>query len=311
MYVIINGGDLMERLNINSNYDGLPLDVIISTCVNPIGIIQIAHGMCEHKERYLDFINYLNQKGYIVIIHDHRGHGKSVLNKNDLGYFYDDSADAIVEDVYLLTKYIKNRFINLPLYLLGHSMGSLIVRNYIQKYDHEIDGLIVCGSPSYNKFTKIGKVVCKFFMIIKDDHYCSQLMQKMSFGSFNKEFEKPNQWICSDSKVVDKYNQDPLCTFTFTINGFYNLLTLMQRTYQPIVNSVNSKLPILFISGREDPCLLNEKAFKQAVKHLENSGYQNIDAILFDEMRHEILNELNKQKVYNKIIEFLGARDGR
>lgn len=301
----------MERIKINSSYDDLPLDVIVSTCIDPKGIVQIAHGMCEHKERYLDFINYLNQNGYIVIIHDHRGHGKSVLNKNDLGYFYEDDAYAIVEDVYLLTKYIKNRFIDLPLYLLGHSMGSLIVRNYIQKYDHEIEGLIVCGSPSYNKFTKIGKHICKLFMVIKDDRYCSKLMQRMSFGAFNKGFEKPNQWICSDSNVVDEYNQDPLCTFIFTINGFYNLFTLMQKTYQQVDYDVNSKLPILFISGRENPCLINEKKFTHAVKHLKNSGYQDVEEILFDEMRHEILNEVNKQKVYSKINDFIGARDER
>ncbi len=301
----------MERLKINSSCDNLPLDVIISTCADPKGIVQIAHGMCEYKERYLDFINNLNQNGYIVIIHDHRGHGKSVLNENDLGYFYNDGASAIVEDIYLLSKYIKNRFNDLPLYLLGHSMGSLIVRNYIQKYDYEIDGLIICGSPSYNKLTKVGKVVCKLFMVVKDERYCSKLMQKMFFGAFNKRFDKQNEWICSDRNIVDAYNQDPLCTFIFTINGFYNLLTLMQRTYQPIDYSINSELPILFISGRDDPCLINEKAFKQAVNHIKNNGYQDVNVILFDKMRHEILNEQNKQEVYNSIINFLGARDGR
>lgn len=301
----------MERLKINSSCDNLPLDVIISTCADPKGIVQIAHGMCEYKERYLDFINNLNQNGYIVIIHDHRGHGKSVLNENDLGYFYNDGASAIVEDIYLLSKYIKNRFNDLPLYLLGHSMGSLIVRNYIQKYDYEIDGLIICGSPSYNKLTKVGKVVCKLFMVVKDERYCSKLMQKMFFGAFNKRFDKQNEWTCSDRNIVDAYNQDPLCTFIFTINGFYNLLTLMQRTYQSIDYSINSELPILFISGRDDPCLINEKAFKQAVKHIKNSGYQDVNVILFDKMRHEILNEQNKQEVYNSIINFLGAGDGR
>ncbi|WP_286669708.1 alpha/beta fold hydrolase [Thomasclavelia cocleata] len=301
----------MERLKINSSCDNLPLDVIISTCADPKGIVQIAHGMCEYKERYLDFINNLNQNGYIVIIHDHRGHGKSVLNENDLGYFYNDGASAIVEDIYLLSKYIKNRFNDLPLYLLGHSMGSLIVRNYIQKYDYEIDGLIICGSPSYNKLTKVGKVVCKLFMVVKDERYCSKLMQKMFFGAFNKRFDKQNEWICSDRNIVDAYNQDPLCTFIFTINGFYNLLTLIQRTYQPIDYSINSELPILFISGRDDPCLINEKAFKQAVNHIKNNGYQDVNVILFDKMRHEILNEQNKQEVYNSIINFLGAGDGR
>lgn len=295
----------MEQIKINSKCDNLALDVIISPCSEPKAIVQLVHGMCEHKERYLDFINYLNQNGYIVIIHDHRGHGRSVIDKGDLGYFYDDGAKAIVEDVYMLSQYIKNKYPGLPLYLLGHSMGSLIVRNYIRKYDQEIDGLIVCGSPSYNKFSGIGKGICKLYMIVKGDKYHSRLMQKMSFGTFNKGYQKDNEWICSDSKIVDDYNNDSLCTFTFTVNGFYNLLTLMQQAYRKNGDVVNSDLPVLFISGRDDPCLVNERAFNQAVNLLKNNGYHHVEAILFDNMRHEILNERENQKVYDVIISFL------
>ena len=302
--MILLGVD-MEQIKINSKYDNLALEVIISDCNKPKAIVQIVHGMCEHKERYLDFIEYLNSYGYIVIIDDHRGHGRSVLDKSDLGYFYNDGAKAIVEDVYMLSQYIKNRYPNLPLYLFGHSMGSLVVRNYIRKYDREIDGLIVCGSPSYNRFCSIGKAICKLYMVIKGDKYHSRLMQKISFETFNKGHQKTNEWICSDSKVVDEYNDDPLCTFTFTVNGFYNLLALMQQTYQKKTYPINDKLPILFISGREDPCIISEKAFYQAVDLLKNDGYQNINAMLFDNMRHEILNECEKQKVYDVIIDFL------
>lgn len=300
-------GDYMEQIKLNSKYDNLALDVIISSCANPKAIVQIVHGMCEHKERYLDFINYLNQNRYIVIIHDHRGHGKSVLNEGDLGYFYDDGAKAVVEDVYMLSRYIKNKYPGLPLHLFGHSMGSLIVRNYIRKYDQEIDSLIVCGSPSYNKFSGIGKKVCKFYMIVKGDKYHSSLVQKVSFGTFNKGYKKDNEWICSDSKVVDDYNNNPLCTFTFTVNGFYNLFTLMQQAYQKCDYVVNHNLPVLFISGRDDPCIISEKAFNQAVNLLKNNGYYHIKAILFDNMRHEILNEQENQKVYDAIVSFLGG----
>lgn len=123
--------------------------------------------MCEHKERYLDFIEYLNDCGYVVIIHDHRGHGKSVLDETDLGYFYGEGARAIVEDVHQLTNYIKKKYPNLPVCLFGHSMGSLVVRNYIQKYDHEINALIVCGSPSKNKLAGLGKLLCKAIAMVK------------------------------------------------------------------------------------------------------------------------------------------------
>lgn len=295
----------MEYLKINSAYDNLPLDVIIAIPQQPKAIFQIVHGMCEHKERYLDFIKYLNEQGYVVLIHDHRGHGKSVLDENDLGYFYDQGGQAIVEDVHQLTLYVKERFPNLPIYLFGHSMGSLVVRNYIQKYDYEIDALIVCGSPSKNKLAKLGKILCKLLAGVKGEQYHSKLIQKLSFGAFNKGFTKPNEWICSDSAVVDDYNNNPLCTFTFSVNGFYNLLTLMQNTYQKTNNKINKDLPILFISGKEDPCLVNEKAFNQAVSHLKNQGYLYVNSILFEQMRHEILNEKDKETVYATITTFL------
>ena len=295
----------MEYLKINSISDKLPLDVIVSAPEHPKAIFQIVHGMCEHKERYLDFIEYLNDCGYVVIIHDHRGHGKSVLDETDLGYFYGEGARAIVEDVHQLTNYIKKKYPNLPVCLFGHSMGSLVVRNYIQKYDHEINALIVCGSPSKNKLAGLGKLLCKAIAMVKGDKYHSKLLQKMSFGAFNKGFDKPNEWICSNSQVVDEYNNNPLCTFTFSVNGFYNLLSLMQNTYKNIDYEANKKLPVLFISGKEDPCLINEKAFNNAVTHLKKQGYQHVISILFEHMRHEILNEKYKETVYSTIKTFL------
>lgn len=298
----------MEYLKINSNSDGLALDVVIAACDKPKAIFQIVHGMCEHKERYFEFIEYLNVCGYVVIIHDHRGHGKSVVDQSDLGYFYGDGANCIVEDVHQLSDYIKARYPRLPLCLFGHSMGSLVVRNYIQKYDQDIDALIVCGSPSKNELAKLGKGLCKVLAKVKGDKYHSKLLQKMSFGAFNKGFTKPNEWICSDEQVVDDYNSNPLCTFTFSVNGFYNLLTLMEVTYKKTNRHVNQSLPILFISGKEDPCLVNEKAFNKAVEHLKEEGYNEVISILFEHMRHEILNEKNKETVYQTITTFLNDK---
>lgn len=303
---------MIEKLKINSIHDGLPLDILIATCNNPKAIVQIVHGMCEYKERYLDFINFLNKNGYIVIIHDLRGHGKSILTKDDLGYFYQDGARAMVEDVYMLSKYIKNKYPNLSLYLFGHSMGSLIIRNYIIKYDSYLDGLIVCGSPSYNRLVGVGKLVCKFLILIKGQRYRSKSMNKLMFGHFNKGFIKKNAWICSDEYVVDKYNQDSLCSFIFTLNGFYHLCTLMQRTYKKGIYACNHNLPILFISGKKDRCMINQKAFDDSIKRLKDRGYRNIESKLFDNMFHEILNEKNNQIVYNTIINFLkGDKYGR
>ena len=133
---------MYKSFQIKSNYDQLKLDGIIISCENPKGIVQISHGMCEHKERYINFMNFLSNHGYLCIIHDHRGHGKSIKDKNDLGYFYDNGHLAIVEDLHQITLMIKQQYPHLPLYLLGHSMGSLVVRCFCQKYDQDIDGFI-------------------------------------------------------------------------------------------------------------------------------------------------------------------------
>ena len=139
----------IEKFTLNSLYDSLPL----SCCAylpegEPKGIFQIVHGMCEYKERYDDFMRFLAENGLIAAAHDHRGHGKSVKEEADLGWFGDKKARAVVEDAVLVTRKLKERYPNLPVTLFGHSMGSMVVRCYIQNYDDEIDRLIVCGSPS-------------------------------------------------------------------------------------------------------------------------------------------------------------------
>lgn len=295
----------MDYQKINSKTKDLFLDVMVAPVENPLGIVQLVHGMCEYKERYLDFISYLNKHGYIVVIHDHPGHGKSVIKTEDLGYFYSHDINDIIEDVYLITTYIKTRYPGLPVYLFGHSMGSLIVRNYLHKYDQEIDALIVCGSPSKNNLARLGKLICKLIAKTKGDKYHSMLLHKIAMGPFNRKYTLPNEWICSDSEVVKQYNDNPLCNFTFSVNGFENLFSLMQQTYTKIGYHVNESLPILFIAGKNDPCIINEKAFNQAVNYLCAWGYKNVTAKLFEQMRHEILNETNKEIVYQTIIDFL------
>lgn len=146
----------IKEITINSNQDNLPISIAMIIPDTEIkGIFQISHGMAEHKERYYDLMKYLSSNGYITIINDHRGHGKSARNNEDLGFFYDENAEFIVEDLHQITNYIKNKYPGKKIILLGHSMGSLVVRKYIKKYDAEIHKLIVCGSPSNNPFTSI------------------------------------------------------------------------------------------------------------------------------------------------------------
>ena len=178
----------MKKLEINSLFDGLTLSILILKSKGKIkGIVQIAHGMAEHKERYIPFMKFLNDNGYIAVIHDHRGHGKSIKSTSDYGYFYDDTGKAIVEDLHQITLYIKEKFPNLPIYLLGHSMGSMVARKYIKKYDRDISKLIVCGAPSRNDDVGIALKLTKVLLKIKGDKHRSKLLNNLTFGSYNRK----------------------------------------------------------------------------------------------------------------------------
>lgn len=301
---------MKEHLQIISNFDNLPLDALITSPSHPKGIVVLAHGMCEHKERYNQFIDYLTKNNYVCVINDHRGHGKSILKKDDLGYFYENGHIGIVEDMHQLVTMIKSRYKHLPVYLFGHSMGSLVVRNYIKKYDNEINGLIVCGSPSYNSSCNLAISVCDILTKFKGDHHRSNLLRSLSVDAFNKNFDKNVRcdWLCTDRKVVDEYNNDPLSGFTFTTNGFKSLFLLMKETYSlSNWNKENLDLPIHFIAGEDDPCITNTKEFNNSVNVLKEVGYKNVSSHLFKNMRHEILNEKKKEIVYQNILKTLNS----
>lgn len=300
---------IIKSFEIKSNFDGLKLSVLVKeSVVVPKGIVVISHGMAEHKERYIPFINFLSENGYIVFIHDHRGHGKSIKDKNDLGYFYDDTGKGIILDLHQIINYAKNIYSNLPIYLFGHSMGSMVVRKYLKEYDNEIDKLVVCGSPSKNKAASLAILLVKILIKIKGKKYRSALVNKLAFANYNKNFKdshSENSWLCSNNEEVQKYDNDNLCGYIFTLNGFFNLFLLMKDIYSKKGYLVqNQKLPILFIAGALDPVIINEKDWQYAQKFLNRVGYLNINCKLYPNMRHEILNELAKNNVYNDILIF-------
>ena len=163
-----------EEIKITSEVDELEIDCLLIQPEGKIkGVVQLAHGMNEHKERYIDFMKYLAENGYASFINDHRGHGKSLKNEEDMGYFYENEAEAVIEDLYQITRYLKEKFNGKKIILFGHSMGSMIVRKYIAKYDNKIDGLIVCGSPSKNINAKLGLAIVKTMEIFKGEKYRS------------------------------------------------------------------------------------------------------------------------------------------
>lgn len=296
-----------ENIKIISDQDSLELDCLLIKPNKEIkAIVEIAHGMNEHKERYIDFMKFLAKNGYASFIHDHRGHGKSIKNINDLGYFYDDNASYVVEDLHQINEYLKNKFKDKKIILFGHSMGSMIVRKYISKYAHTIDGLIVCGSPSKNNASKLGLKVVKLLKSIKGERYRSEFVKKLMFGGFDKKGSEPNSWVCHNKEILKLYNEDELCKYTYTLNGYENIIKLMIDIYNPkIYNRNNLDLPIYFIAGNDDPVIKSKKDFNEAINFLKKIGYHNIDNTLYDDMSHEILNEVNNNLVYDDILNWL------
>ncbi len=303
-----------EEFSVLSSADGLSLKGVVFMPEKIKGILLIAHGMCEHKERYFEFAEYMAEYGFACGIYDHRGHGESIRQENDLGYFYRDGRKAIVSDLHDVVRYMKEHCErasrNVPFFLLGHSMGSMVVRSYLRKRDEELDGLLVVGSPSKRGGVFMAKVLVRVLQLMKGGHSHSKLLDFLAVNSpYESRFAKEklkHSWICTDKSVVDAYNQDPKCNFTFTINGYKVLFSLMGKTYGKRGYEVdNSKLPIMFFAGSEDPCIRNEVCYEKAMANLRKKGYKNVDGKLYQGMRHEILNEVGKEQVYEDMKNWL------
>ena len=201
-----------------SPVDGLELDLLILVPEEaPKGILQIHHGMAEYKERYLPFMKYFAEAGYVVAIHDCRGHGKSVRTKKDLGYMYGAGMDALIEDTAEVTRMLKEEWQGVPLILLGHSMGSMVVRCFTKKYDDLLNMLMVCGSPSKNPGAKIGIALAAVQEKISGAHHVSRFLELLSLGSYSGKFVgEGSRWF--DLLRLRDSNGKP---FVFSVKAHY------------------------------------------------------------------------------------------
>lgn len=299
---------ITKKYSFQSKWDGVTIHGICMIPEQPIGILQMVHGMSEHKERYLSYMKIMAGRGYITLMHDNRGHGESVVHQQDIGYCYHSKEMGFVEDIYTATRKIRREFPDLPLILYGHSMGSLAVRAYLRKHDDAIDGLIVTGCPGYNDAVPFGKFIVKAVSLFKGECYRSPFIQSLVVGSFEKRFRSENRksaWLAEKESVAVAFEADPLCKFTYTLNGFLTLLNLESIVYKKGgFQMKNPQLPVLFLSGMDDPCYINEKKWNQAINRMSELGYTDITSIRFKKMRHEIHNEEENGKVYQEVDNF-------
>lgn len=300
----------MKQFILPASADDINLSVaVIEPEGKPKGVFQLVHGMCEHKERYFDFMEYLAAHGFVAVIHDHRGHGASVKCEDDLGYFGKGGWRAMVDDVKVVGDWARKEYPGLPFTLFGHSMGSMVVRSYAKRYDSGIDRLFVSGCPVDNPARIAGAAVAWLCGTIAGWHSRPKFLALMTFAGYNKGFEDEGfsrAWVCSNHEVLQKYHDDPLCRFTFTSNGFYNLLKLMGDCYTlKGWSQAHPELPVRFLSGGDDPCRGSDKALEGAADKMRKAGYSDVSVRIYPHMRHEILNEIGREKVWKDILSEL------
>lgn len=294
---------------VQSEFDGLPLHVCVyEPSGEKKGVLQILHGMCEFKERYHAFMQFFAENGYVAVCHDHRGHGDSVLDEKDRGYFYELSGKAIVQDAVQITQKIKAEYPDLPVTLFGHSMGSMVARCYLRDNDDCIDKAIICGSPSKNPLVGMAIFLEKCIRLFYGARHRSKMLAYLSTGKGDGNFEGEGKgaWLCRDRSVIEKYYGNPKSNYKFTCNGFENLFRLMKRTYTKKGYQVkNPSLPIHFVSGSDDAVMGDEMQWFKAIECLRGVGYTNVTGKLYKGLRHEIFNDIGKEEVLSDLLAFL------
>ena len=280
----------------------------------PKAIVQIAHGVADHIDRYRDFMSFLAADGFLVVGNDHLGHGKTIRHPSEQGFFaYRDGWSHAVNDIHILSEITKAEHPGLPYIFLGHSMGSFLIRTYIIEHPNSYDAVIISGTGHMNAaMAEAGYALATGMAKMKGPKHISTLIDNIAFGSYNKCF-KPNRtkfdWISRDDEQVDKYVADPLCGFIATASLFSDMMGGIKFiTDQKNISRVNIYKPVLFISGDKDPVGENGKAIEKAYKAFCDSGCHDVYMKLYPGGRQEMLNEINRSEVYTDIKNWINSR---
>ena len=274
-------------------------------------ILQISHGMVEYIERYEAFASFLTSKGILVTGNDHLGHGKSVNSKDDLGYFAkEDGNRAVLYDLYQLTQITKEKYPDIPYFLLGHSMGSFYARQYLCEFGQELNGAIIMGTGCQPLLlVQTGRLLTSAAALFRGWRCRCGFINNIAFGSYNKHFEPARttkDWLTKDTAIVDKYVADEYCNFMFTVNAYYNMFTGISRLYdKKLLSRMPKNLPVFFVAGEDDPVGDYGKGVLKAANMFKNAGMQNVKVKLYPTDRHEILNETDREQVYDDLYSWL------
>ncbi|MGN0374099.1 MAG: alpha/beta fold hydrolase [Butyrivibrio sp.] len=276
-------------------------------------VFQIVHGMQEYVKRYDTFATFLAEEGFLVVGADHLGHGLTAATDKDLGYFTEKDAPTIlVRDVHRLKKMIQEEHPGIPYFIMGHSMGSFILRKYLAMYGKGIDGAILI-STGYQPaiVTSVAIFFTNFIRIFHGDRYKSRFITGLAFGSYLKRIpdaRTSSDWLTKDDDIIKTYRADKYCTFKFSLNAYRALFGLVRFACNPRnLTKISKELPIFLISGEEDPVGNYGKGVVKVYEQFRSLGIKDVEIKLYPDCRHEILNESNKEEVYNDILNWINS----
>jgi len=303
----------LKLMYVPSSVKGQRLHTLIwEPADTPRAVVQIAHGMAEHIARYDGFARWLNEHGIAVIGASHLGHGLSAKTSDNLGFFARRKGwEHLVADTHLVRQQAQKLYPDVPCFLLGHSMGSFIARTYITKpFAEGLAGVILGGTADQSAaLVGAGAFIAGLCTLFQGGKHRSKLINSLSFGSYNKQFEPartPYDWLSRNESDIDRYNADPLCGFCFTLSAFGDLFDGLKYIAKPKnIAKADKGLPCLFIAGDRDPVGDCGKGVRSAAQRFTDAGMTDVQVRLYPDARHEVLNETNCDEVYADVLAFI------
>ena len=278
---------------------------------SPALVLQIVHGMVEYIDRYDELATYLCSRGIAVVGHDQPGHGMTAPDSASLGYIREkDGSLHLARCAMKVCEYIKDTFPNVKNFILGHSMGSFVVRRILTSDSERFSGAIIVGTGEPPRAAlKAGKALATLIGKICGFRHRSRLLTSISFAGYNSRFDKSegiHAWISSDRDVVSKYDADPFCSYTFTAGGFLALYdTLLYISDRSSMENIRKDLPILITAGKEDPVGDYGKSPRSYFEYCRSIGISDVSLLLYDGQRHEVINERERKTVHKDTADWL------
>ncbi len=300
---------IVSEHKLKSAADGLDISlVIVRPESEPKAVLQIAHGMCGFKERFMPMMEYMAAHGVACFANDHRGHGKSIRKAEDLGYMYEGGYEALASDMRMVYEFVSELCPTAPFYLSGHSMGALAAVICYREWGTSLSGLILCGLPLRPAMTGLTRRFLKLVDSSGGGRIRMQTAQKLTSWLYNRRFsgEGPQAWTCSDPSMRLTMEGGARSGFYFTVNASYNLMRMLDKAY-----SISQKkhlfcpAPVLLLAGEDDPCSGFASTPDIMSALLRSEGCQDVGIRKYPHMRHEILNEKGKEQVWHDILEFM------